>query len=267
MQSESQHKTGFDKFSIRFPSRSILGVRVDDVTLDEAVALVEEWALAGIPRRVVTANPEYVMAARGNPQFRDVVNTSALVTPDGVGLIYAGKLLKQPFRQRVTGVALTHALSRRSAETGLRLFLLGAAPGVAEEAAQKLRALYPGVNITGCFAGQAGPEGDADTTAAVRQAQAQVVLVAYGMVKQDYWSLRNLQESGASVSIGVGGVFDYLAGRARLAPLWMRRAGLEWLYRLATQPQRWRRILVAVPWFGSVVLLEVLKNKVKTRLS
>jgi len=245
--------------------RHILGVRVDDVNLAEAINLVEGWATSPETqaRMVVTANPEYVMAARSDPDFRELLNQAALVTPDGVGLMYAGRFLKQPFRERVTGVAMTHALARRSAETGLNLFLLGAAPGVAEAAANTLRELYPGVNIVGCWAGKSGPEGDAESLAKINLARPEIILVAYGMVKQDWWSVRNLSKSGAQVSIGVGGVFDYLAGKAKLAPRWMRQAGLEWLYRLWQEPWRWRRILVAVPWFGSAVLLEVLFKRLR----
>ncbi|NWJ45094.1 MAG: WecB/TagA/CpsF family glycosyltransferase [Chloroflexi bacterium] len=246
-------------------SRNILGVRVDDVTLDEVVALIEEWAHEkdSLSRLVVTANPEYIMAARSNASFRELVNSAALVTPDGVGLLYAGKLLRQPFRSRVTGVALVHALAKCSAESDLSLFLLGAAEGVAEAAAESLRKQYPGVKIAGCFAGNAASDGDFETLTKVRRAQPHIVLVAYGMVKQDYWAARNLSKSGAALSIGVGGVFDYISGRTRLAPLWVRRAGLEWLYRLGREPKRWRRILEAVPFFGAVVLLEAARQRLR----
>ncbi len=246
-------------------SRHILGVRVDDVSLEEAINLIETWASTPVSggRLVVTANPEYVMAARRDPAFRELINQAALVTPDGVGLMYAGRFLKQPFRERVTGVAMTHALARRSAETGLSLFLLGAAPGVAESAAEKFLELYPGVKIAGCWAGQAGLEGDAESIAQITATKPAIILVAYGMMKQDWWSVRNLSKSGAQVSIGVGGVFDYLAGKSKLAPQWMRRVGLEWLYRLWQEPWRWRRIMVAVPWFGSAVLLEVLRKRLR----
>ncbi|MEI7553644.1 WecB/TagA/CpsF family glycosyltransferase [Candidatus Chlorohelix sp.] len=246
-------------------SHNILGVRVDDVTLDDAVALIEGWAHEKVSpaRLIVTANPEYVMAARRNSSFRKLVNSAALVTPDGVGLIYAGRLLRQPFRSRVTGVALVHALAKRSAESDLSLFLLGAAEGVAEAAAESLRKQYPGVKIAGCFAGNAAPEGDSETLEKVHEAQPHVVLVAYGMLKQDYWAARNLTKSGAALSIGVGGVFDYISGRAQLAPLWVRRIGLEWLYRLVREPRRWRRILVAVPYFGAAVLLEAARQRLR----
>jgi N-acetylglucosaminyldiphosphoundecaprenol N-acetyl-beta-D-mannosaminyltransferase len=244
----------------------ILGLGVDDLTLAEAVDLLHTWVLQRRrePHRpssmVITVNPEYIMAARTDAQFREIVAQAALRTPDGAGLLGCGYLWGRPFRERVTGVALTHALAKRSAELSrvgqvLRLFLLGAAPGVAEAAAAKLQALYPGVQIAGTYAGLADPSGDVETVAQVRAVQADIVLVAYGMgsLKQDGWMARNLNASGATVAIGVGGVFDYLAGRVRLAPPLIRKMGLEWLYRLYQEPRRWRRMLVLPQFLGLVV--------------
>jgi N-acetylglucosaminyldiphosphoundecaprenol N-acetyl-beta-D-mannosaminyltransferase len=244
----------------------ILGLAVDDLTLNEAVDLLHEWVLQQHrePHRpgsmVITVNPEYVMAARNDAQFREIVAQAVLRTPDGAGLLGCGYLWGRPFRERVTGVALTHALAKHSAELSkagqaFRLFLLGAAPGVAEVAAAKLQALYPGVQIAGIYAGLADPTGDVETVAQVRAVQADIVLVAYGMgsLKQDGWMVRNLNASGAAVAIGVGGVFDYLAGRVKLAPPLIRKMGLEWLYRLYQEPHRWRRMLVLPQFLGLVV--------------
>ncbi len=239
---------------------NILGVQVDDVTMPEAVGRVVDWvkehqADRTVPARlVVTANPEYVMATRRDPAFRSLVNSADLVTPDGIGLIAAGKFLRRPFRERVTGVALAEELFKLSAgEAGLRLFLLGAGPGVGEEAAARLREQYPTIRTVGTFAGRAGPEGDAETVERVRQTEADVVLVAYGMMKQDRWALRNKDSCGAAVVIGVGGVLDYKAGQVALAPARVRKLGLEWAYRLYKEPRRWRRQL-ALPRFVAAVV-------------
>lgn len=248
---------------------NVLGVGVDNLTVPEALTLIENWVethrtAATTPGRiVVTLNPEYIMAARRDPEFRQIIEQAALCTPDGAGLIACGKLWGQPFRGRVTGVALTHALAQRSAELAqqncpFNLFLLGAAPGVADEAAAKLRELYPSVQIAGTFAGTAAPNGDAETLAKVREAKPDIVLVAYGMgkLKQDGWMARNLNQSGTAVAIGVGGVFDYLTGRAKLAPPLLRKLGLEWAYRLYNEPWRWKRML-ALPQFAFLVLGQV----------
>jgi N-acetylglucosaminyldiphosphoundecaprenol N-acetyl-beta-D-mannosaminyltransferase len=248
----------------------ILGVTVDDLTLEEAVCRIVAWVQAHrvaphLPAHlVVTANPEYLMAARNDRAFMTQLNAADLVTPDGIGLIIAGKLLKRPFCQRVTGVALAERLFQLSADgsSGLRLFLLGAAPGVADEAATRLREQYPDIQIVGAFAGQAGPEGDAETVARVQQAAPDIVLVAYGMVKQDRWALRNKDKCGAAVIIGVGGVLDYKAGRVALAPARLRQLGLEWAYRLYKEPWRWRRQL-ALPRFVLAVLWFRLRQTLK----
>ena len=256
------------------PHRSrveILGVEVDNLTLEAAAGLVFDWVkqrrldAALPPHMVITLNPEYVMASRRSPSFREIVNRADLVTADGAGIILAGKILKTPFRGRVTGVALCEKLFALSAQPdGPRLFLLGAQPGVAEEAAAKLELQYPGITIVGTWAGQAGPEGDNEAVERIRQAGAEIILVAYGMLKQDWWSVRNLNRSGAAVALGVGGVLDYKAGRVSLAPPRLRQWGLEWAYRLYKEPWRWRRQL-ALPQFAFLVLLERLRRVLRNR--
>lgn len=240
---------------------NILDVMVDELTIDEAVSSIEMWSQQKREdsdiqsRRIVTANPEYIMAARSNPELLTIINSAAMVTPDGVGVTMAGRLFKTPFPSRITGVELTHALAQSSSQTGLRLFLLGAGPGIAEKAASKLEEIYPGVVIAGCFAGLAGPEGDTETIAHIKEAHPDVVLVAYGMPKQDFWAVRNLHKTGAAVAIGVGGTFDFLSGKVPWAPKIMRDIGLEWVYRLYQEPWRWYRD-IAMLKFGSKVMFQ-----------
>lgn len=248
------------------PQIEMLGMQIDDVTLDQAADRITGWITqrrlnsTSPAQLVITLNPEYVIATHRNPSFREVVNSAHLVTADGAGIIAAGKILGQPFQARVTGVALCEKLFQRSAQKqGPSLFLLGAQEGVAEEAAAKLRLEYPGIRIAGTWAGKAGPEGDAEAVERIRKSQAEIILVAYGMLKQDWWSVRNLTVSGATAALGVGGVLDYKAGRVPLAPLCMRQWGLEWAYRLYKEPWRWRRQL-ALPQFAFLVLIEKLRR-------
>jgi N-acetylglucosaminyldiphosphoundecaprenol N-acetyl-beta-D-mannosaminyltransferase len=186
-----------------------------------------------------------------------VINGADLAVPDGVGLVWAGRLLGHPFRGRVPGVELTRRLAALCAARGYRLYLLGAAPGVAEETARRLEAEYPGLAIAGTYAGSPAMEEEEDIVARIRAASPHLLLVAYGAPHQDLWLHRNLPRLGAVVGIGVGGTFDYISGRVPRAPAWMRRAGLEWLYRLVRQPWRWRRML-ALPAFGWQVLRQAL---------
>lgn len=237
----------------------ILGVGIHDVTEEEAVGWVERFIQESGPHQVVTVNPEFVIEARRNAAFRRVLNEADLAVPDGVGILWAGRLLGRPFRGRVPGVELVLRLAERAAEQGYRLFLLGAAPGVAEEAAARLRERYPGLTIAGTYAGSPDPAEEEEIGARIRAASPHILLVAYGAPRQDLWLKRNLPRLGVAVGIGVGGTLDYISGRVRRAPAWMRRYGLEWLYRLFRQPWRWRRML-SLPAFAALVLAEALRK-------
>ena len=218
--------------------RVVLGIRVDDVTPAGAIRRICDAAARGERCHVVTLNPEYVMRARRDAALRAIIARAALVTADGAGITQALRLAGTPLAARITGNDLTHAL----AAAGVPLFLLGAAPGVAERAAARLRARHPQAVIAGTYPGDADAAGDAEARARINATAARAVLVAYGMPKQDEWIARNLPHLAAPVAIGIGGTLDYLAGAVPRAPAWLRVRGLEWLYRLARQPWRWRRI-------------------------
>jgi N-acetylglucosaminyldiphosphoundecaprenol N-acetyl-beta-D-mannosaminyltransferase len=239
--------------------RRILGIPVDDVTIVEVVAQVRDWAAenAGTVHQVVTVNPEFIMAARCDAEFRAVLERSDLATADGVGVILAGRLLHRPLRRRVTGVELVEAVAA-SGEPSLRLFLLGAGPGIAERAAASLQSRYPGCVIVGTWSGSPRPENAGEALSRIRAAGATVLLVAYGAPEQDCWIDRyrsDLAACGIVMAVGVGGTLDYLAGEVPRAPDLVRRFGFEWLYRLIRQPWRWRRQL-ALPHFAALVLHE-----------
>jgi N-acetylglucosaminyldiphosphoundecaprenol N-acetyl-beta-D-mannosaminyltransferase len=242
-------------------SVSILGVRVDDVDFQESLDVMESAIRERHTCPVVTPNPEFVMAARRDPEFARVLNSSGLAIPDGIGLMAAAWLLGSHLRKHVRGTDLVHELAARSVARGYRWFLLGAADGIAEEAADALRRRYPGIQIVGTFAGDSRPAGDAASRAAIQAAGGvDVVLVAYGAGAQERWMDRNLAALAIPVGIGVGGVLNFLAGRAKRAPAWVRRMELEWLHRLITQPWRWRRQL-ALPQFAALVLLQALRAR------
>ncbi len=238
---------------IQAPVRRILGVRVHDVTMEEAIRFVEAFIAEGGAHQICTVNPEFVMCARRDPAFFRVLENADLNVPDGVGLIWAGRILKQPLRERVPGVELMEALAARAAEQGWRVFLLGAAEGVADRAAAVLCARYPGLVVAGTFAGSPRPEDAPAIRERLRKARPDLLFVAYGAPQQDLWIARHQPELGIPVAMGVGGAFDFIAGIVPRAPRWMREAGLEWLYRLIRQPWRWRRML-ALPRFVLAVL-------------
>ncbi len=245
------------------PALRILGIPIHDVTLNETLDRVAAWMTEGGAHQIATVNPEFVMAARRDPAFRAVLGNADLCLPDGVGITLAARYLGRPLRERVAGVDLVERLAARAAEEGWRLFLLGAAPGVAERAAEVLRSRNPGLIVAGTYAGSPRAEEEEEIVHRVREAGADILLVAYGAPAQDLWLARNLARTGARVGAGVGGAFDYIAGVVPRAPRWMRRVGLEWLYRLIRQPWRWRRQRV-LPLYALLVLLERFRSRCNT---
>jgi N-acetylglucosaminyldiphosphoundecaprenol N-acetyl-beta-D-mannosaminyltransferase len=239
----------------------ILGVRIDDVTYDEAVALVERYVEERGPHAIVTPNPEFVMLARRQPSFRAALEDSALAVPDGIGLLLAARWLGQPLRQHVRGTDLVHRLAAYSVSRGWRWLLLGAAEGVAAEAARRLRCVHPGLQVVGALPGSPRPEDDEQVRQAIRAAgPADLALVAYGAPAQELWLHRNLGPLDLPVGLGVGGVLNFLAGRVPRAPRWVRQAELEFLYRLWVEPWRWRRQL-AIPRFTLLAAAEAVQTR------
>ena len=243
-------------------SVDILGVRVDDVTYAESVALLLQAIASRTPRVVTTPNPEIVMLARRDASLRGALNRAALNIPDGIGLVLAARLAGQRLREHVQGTDLVLLLAAESARAGHRWFLLGGYGDVAARAATALQAQFPGLQIAGAQAGSPVAEDDSVTRAAIRAVgPVDVVLVAYGAPKQELWLDRNLAELEIPVGIGVGGVFNYFSGSVPRAPLWVRQLHFEWLHRLLTQPWRWRRQL-ALPAFGALALAYAVRRRI-----
>jgi N-acetylglucosaminyldiphosphoundecaprenol N-acetyl-beta-D-mannosaminyltransferase len=227
----------------------VLGVRVDCIDMDGTLEWIAAAIEAGGPcRQVATVNPEFVMHARRDPEFAAILETSALATADGSGVLWAVRRAGCRPASKVTGSDLVPRLAELCAERGWRPFFLGAMPGVAEAAAGRLAARHPGFNVAGTLAGSPDASGDEAALRLIGESGAQLLLVAYGHPKQERWIARNRDRLPVAVAIGVGGAFDYAAGRVQRAPAWMRDAHLEWLYRLITQPWRARRML-ALPAF------------------
>lgn len=231
----------------------ILGIRVDNVNSDEALALLERFISDGRPHHVATVNPEFIAAAQKDPLFAEILDRTHLNLPDGQGLIWAARILGSPLKQRVTGVDTVLKLAELSAQKGYRLYLLGAAEGVAAAAAHKLQLRFPGLQIAGSQAGSPLPQEDHRLVNDIKRTHAQVLFVAYGAPQQEKWIARNLEHLGIPLAMGVGGAFDFVSGEAKRAPQRVRRMGLEWLHRLVCQPWRWRRML-ALPRFVLLVL-------------
>jgi N-acetylglucosaminyldiphosphoundecaprenol N-acetyl-beta-D-mannosaminyltransferase len=231
----------------------ILGARLDDVTYADLLDIVDEYVDSGTPHHIITVNVEMLVAAHDDPGFAAVIESAELNVADSVGVMLAARLLGQPLQERVTGADGIHRLAAHSARKGYRLYLLGAAPGVADLAAESLTAANPGLDLVGTYAGSPSVSEEDDIISRIRAADPDLLLVAYGVPAEEQWIARNRSRLGVPVMIGVGGGLDFAAGVTRRAPVWMRRLGLEWLFRLVSEPWRWRRQL-ALPRFCLLVL-------------
>ena len=242
-------------------SFQVLGCRVDAVGRADAVERIARLANGTVPSIVVTLGVEMVMASRRDAAFRSVVNNAALVTCDTIGLLLASRVRRGPLHERVTGVELVGDLALRSAERGdVRLYFMGGGGDTALRAADALRTAYPGMQIVGARNGYFG-EDESDAIAdEIRASGANVLLAGLGSPKQELWLSRHLAATGCGVGIGVGGSFDVYAGNVERAPAFFQRSGLEWAYRLAKEPRRWRRQL-ALPRFALAAVAEALTTR------
>lgn len=251
-----------------FPRVDVLGIPVDLATRPAIEVWVRRHVASGDGcAHVVTLNPEYVMAARGDAAFASALRTADVITVDGIGIAVAVRLLAPGVAaERVTGVDLVGMLASMSGALDAGIFLLGAGPGVADRAAQVLHARYPGARIAGTWAdGSSRPEDDADALRRIAATGARVVLVAYGAPGQVHWIRRNQQalaEAGVRLAVGIGGALDFVSGTVPRAPRLVRKLGLEWAYRLAREPWRWRRQVV-LPVFGALVLRDVARARAR----
>jgi N-acetylglucosaminyldiphosphoundecaprenol N-acetyl-beta-D-mannosaminyltransferase len=232
----------------------LLGVPVHRVTMAETVNQIARYMESSRLHQIATVNPEFVMKAQEDAQFMQVLQQADLCIPDGIGLLYAARRYGRRLPERVPGSELVYHLAEAAAAHGWRLFLLGAQPGIAEEAAQILCRRYSDLTVAGAHAGSPDPVEDETIVARINASRAGLLYVAYGAPRQDKWIARNRDAlETVRVAIGVGGALDFIAGRATRAPLWLRRLNLEWLYRLLREPWRWRRML-ALPRFAWRIL-------------
>ncbi|HHW61230.1 MAG TPA: WecB/TagA/CpsF family glycosyltransferase [Syntrophomonadaceae bacterium] len=222
----------------------ILGCKVDLLNMDEVVALVQHMVEKREPRHIITLNAEIACIAQDNSQLREIINRADLVTPDGIGIVWAGNKLGYSLSERVTGIDLLYNLCRQGAVQGWGIYLLGAEPGVAEKAAARLSEQYPGLKICGTHHGYFAEEEIDAILEDIRQAAPDILFVALGAPRQEFFIQRYKESLQVPVCIGVGGSLDVVAGIKKRAPQWAIRLNIEWLYRLLSEPSRWKRQLV-----------------------
>ena len=220
----------------------ILGVRIDNLTIEEALQRIEGFLEDGQQHYIVTPNPEFLIKAQQDREFRRILNQADLAVADGIGLIFASWFLGQSLKGRITGVDLMKGICQRAVQKNWLIYLFGSVEGIAERTIDNLKEKYPGLQVK---------VWQSDSQQEISH-QPVILFVALGAPKQEKWIVQNLEKMPlVKLAVGVGGTFDFISGQVRRAPKFLRRLGLEWLWRLFYQPWRIRRIFNAVvkfPW-------------------
>lgn len=241
---------------------TMLGIPLDNVTMSQAIETLMDWVTQPVQRQVTYINPHCANIACTDPHYLRSILASDFILADGIGMKIAGKLLARPIRQNVNGTDLFPRLCNELQGTGHGIFLLGGKPGVADEVKQWIATQYPGVVVSGTHHGYFSAAEEPQILETIRQSGADLLLVAFGVPKQDVWIHQHLPQTGVKVGMGVGGLFDFYSGRIPRAPIWMREMGLEWLYRLLQEPGRmWKRYIVGNFVFLFRVIRERLSGK------
>lgn len=244
----------------------ILGVKIDNLSLQEVLEKVNQFLVSKNQHYIVTPNPEFLVAANKDRNFKEILNFADIACADGVGLIKAAKSLGKRL-QRVTGVDLVWAICELAEQKNYPVYFLGAPDLVAAATAEILQQEFPNLKVVGAESGGEiidPRQTDLDLLNRINDAKPKILFVAFGQVKQEKWIFYHLDQlPSVKLALGVGGTFDYLSGVVSRAPAFLRHLGLEWLYRLIRQPSRWRRILKAVIIFPLLVLISKIKKRVR----
>jgi len=234
---------------------NILGVNIDMVTIPEAAEEIFSYLSGDKLNMVFTPNSEIIMTAYKDAEFARILNSASLLTADGIGVVYASRILKKPIKERCAGYDVAVELLRKMNDSDYKLFLFGGKPGVAEDARDELLKEYPDLKIAGVRNGYFKPEEESGIVEEINNSEADVVFVCLGAPAQEKWIYRNRDKLKVKAALGVGGSLDVFAKKVERAPDFFCRTGLEWLYRLAKQPSRFMRMM-ALPRFGFTVLFK-----------
>lgn len=246
----------------------ILGVPIDNLTMDETLDRVEQMVevgrATGRTHQIATVNTDFLVKAQEDPNLQDLLQHADLCTADGMPLVWASKYLNKPLKERVAGSDMVPMLSERAAKKGMTLYFMGAAPGVAAEAAEQLTAEHPGLDIVGysCPFWKPGEQFDETILQEIRTLAPDILLVALGNPKQELWIQEYGKRVRVPVMIGVGASLDFIVGRVKRAPVWMQHSGLEWVARLTQEPRRlWKRYANDLVKFVPFVVNQMRTNR------
>lgn len=266
--------------------KDIAGVLVDDITSVETIQKIDEFVRSDSPHYIVTTYSEFVVQAQKDPAYKDVLNRADISLPDGIGILWAAKYLslnsphvfgafiriistgaslvfnpksaQTVIREKVSGSKLIWDIAKLASEKNYSMALVGGGDSVAAQSAEVLKAKFPNLRINLAISG--GKPFDEQTVSEIRASNSDILCVAYQPPKQEIWIAHNLQKFNTKVAIGLGGTFDYLTGKRITAPSWMVNLGLEWLWRLITQPWRIKRMWNAIVVFILVIYKHRISN-------
>jgi len=222
---------------------TILGVPFDTGTMKEAVDKAIEMMNESGQHIICTPNPEIVMEAQNDAELMGILRAADMVTPDGVGILWASKYSEEKINERVSGYDLVINIFDRIKDTNFTVYLFGGAPGIAKKAAEMMSKKYEGLKIVGVHDGYFDSREENNIIADIKKHQPSLLLVGLGSPKQEKWIYNNLRLTGAKLAIGIGGSFDVMSGNLKRAPELVCKLGIEWLYRLIKQPTRFKRML------------------------
>lgn len=236
----------------------LAGVKLQNTTQEALLGFVQRAIQEGAQRYIVTPNPEFVVQAQKDKNFKDLLNRADMSLPDGVGVVIASVLKYGHKINRLPGTDMTEWLIGRLASSGVRVALVGGLDDAAEKAAKILRQRYGNENIFGFK--------DGATLEEINKVRPRLVFVGMGSPKQEFWMVQNMKNlPSGKIFMGVGGAFDFISGKVRRAPRWVRKAGLEWFFRLILQPWRWKRALKATFVFLYYIIKDIRRSKINIK--
>jgi exopolysaccharide biosynthesis WecB/TagA/CpsF family protein len=237
------------------PSIYVLGVPIACIDATEALTEIERLHKRSSPALVAYLNAHSLNLASQSPTYKGILTRSDLNLNDGSGVAMAARIQGRRFKENLNGSDFNGEILRLASRLAWSVYFLGAADGVAERAAQRLKLQIDGLNVVGTHSGYFGETETSDVIAAIRASEADLLMVAMGNPRQEEWLAAHLESTGARVGVGVGAFFDFTAGKVVRAPVWMNRFGVEWIWRLVQEPRRlWRRYVVGNPLFLARVI-------------
>lgn len=237
---------------------NVLGIKFSNVNMEQAVKKSVDLINNDGNKMIFTPNPEIVIEASKDEKLANIINDADMVVADGIGVVIGSKIIGKPLPERVAGYDLVQNIFKEIKNTDKTVYFFGAAPNVANSAAKKMEELHKGLKVVGTHNGYF--DNDDEIINEINSLKPDILLVGLGAPKQEYWIYNNKDKLNVNLSIGVGGSFDVMAGQVKRAPMFFRKLGLEWFYRLITQPTRAKRML-RLPLFLIKVILTGRKYK------